>query len=373
MEWRFRHWTLVALAALMMACGCLAIARAQQFADIPADAAWRQAKWAGAALVVMLLAAAPSYRLLIRPAYALWGATIVALLAVYLFGPVNGAHRWMRLGGIGFQPSEFAKLAVIVALARYLMYRETASHWSGVAIPLLLALVPLWLVLKEPDLGTSLVFLPVLGGMLYAAGAPRRRLAAMALIGLAAAPMIWNQMSRDQRSRVVAMWQQESAGDSHSAASRSPPAYHLHEAKRMFALGGVWGSYFSPSDDDLGDGLLERRVPEPHTDSVVCVWGERFGIAGCAVLLGFYLLLIWRIMAVAEETHEPFGRLIVVGVAAMIAFQTAVNTAMLVGLAPITGVPLPLMSYGGSELLATALGLGLVLNVASRPGYELGG
>ncbi len=366
MAWRQIPGTIPLLALALMACGWVAIARSEEIADIPSGTAWRQAIWSAAAMAVMFSVAAPSYRLTIRIAYLGFGVTVVALVSVYLFGPINGAHRWIRLGPVGFQPSEFAKIAVVLALARYLMYRDSASSWLGVLAPLAITLVPIWLVLKEPDLGTSLVFLPVLFAMLYASGVGPRRLAAIAVVGLLAMPMLWGQMSRDQRSRVTALWEQSTPGQ-----SPTPAGYHLHQAKRMFALGGYFGSVFADDATAAAESQADRRVPEPHTDSIFSVFGERFGIVGCGGVLLLYALLLWRGLTIAQKTGEPFGRLVVVGVMAMIGFQVIINTGMLVGLLPITGLPLPLMSYGGSGLLATAIGLGLVMNIAARPGYEM--
>jgi cell division protein FtsW (lipid II flippase) len=198
--------------------------------------------------------------------------------------------------------------------------------------------------------------------MLFVAGASRRHLLALALIGLSALPGLWSQMSHDQRSRVTALWQQDEPN-----RVPTPAGYHLHQAKRMFALGGFWGSALAGETED--EAAIDRRVPEPQTDSIFCVIGERYGIAGCGLLLVLYGSLIWRGLTIAERTREPFGRLMVVGVMAMIGFQVVINTGMLVGLLPITGLPLPLVSYGGSGLIANALGLGLVMSVAMRPGY----
>ncbi len=270
------------------------------------------------------------------------------------------------MAGFGFQPAEFAKLALALMLARHLMYRDTSAGFRSLLAPLTLTLAPLWLILKEPDLGTSLVFVPVLLAMLYAAGARLRHLAILMIVAVAALPALWSQMSRDQRLRVTALWEQ---GEHNQATS--PAAYHLREAKKMFALGGFGGSFFTAETADAEDALVDRRVPEPHTDSVFCVLGERYGLVGCAAVLSLYVLLIWRGLAVAERTDEPFGRLLVVGVMAMVSFQAVINTGMLVGLLPITGLPLPLVSYGGSGLIAGAIGLGLVMSVACRPGYEM--
>ncbi len=170
-------------------------------------------------------------------------------------------------------------------------------------------------------------------------------------------------MSREQKSRITALAEQTQAGQ-----DPTDDGYQLHQAKQLLALGGWCGSY-------LGGEVTPDRsayyVPEPHTDSIAVVLGERFGLWGWALLMGLFLLLLWRILAVAQATREPFGRLLAIGVAALLAVQVLINLGMLVGLLPITGLALPLVSYGGSSLLANALALGLVLNIGLRPGYEL--
>jgi cell division protein FtsW (lipid II flippase) len=359
-------WSVPIIAALLIMSGILGIARCEEIASTAVGSTQHQIVWSILAIAAMALAATPNYRLLAKWSYWAFGATLLCLLAVYLFPPINGAHRWIRAAGIGFQPSEFAKLALVVALARYLAYRESCHQFVGLLAPLTMTVVTVWLVLKEPDLGTSLVLLPVLFAILLAAGARKRHLIAITILGLAALPTLWNQMSRDQRSRVAALWQQNRPGE-----SPTPAGYHLHQAKLMFALGGFWGSALD-GDENVREEPIERRVPEAQTDSIFCVIGERYGIIGCGVLLGLYSLLISSGLSIAQQTREPFGRLIVVGVMAMIAFQAVINTGMLVGLFPITGVPLPLVSYGGSGLMSNAIALGLVINVGSRPGFEIG-
>jgi rod shape determining protein RodA len=357
-----------------MACGWAGISRCEEVAGAPTGTTHHQLIWAAIALATMFGTSTANYRLAARWAYVGLIAAVVLLVAVFLFPTVNGAHRWIRAIGVGFQPSEFAKLAVTLALACYLAHRNVRERFADLLPPLAIALVPVWLILKEPDLGTSLVFLPMLFAMLYVAGARRRHLLALALVGLSAVPALWSQMSRDQKSRVIALWQPDDLAGGYALGSTEPrrtptPAgYHLHQAKRLFALGGFWGSALAGDTDD--DLTIDRRVPEPQTDSIFCVIGERYGIAGCGLVLLLYALLIWRGLAIAEQAREPFGRLIVVGVMATIGFQVVINTGMLVGLLPITGLPLPLVSYGGSGLIANALGLGLVMSVAARPGYE---
>src|SRR6185295_16733530 len=175
----------------------------------------------------------------------------------------NGAHRWLRLGFISLQPSEFAKLAFVLALARYLMYRENYRQLTGLFAPLALVLVPVLLILKEPDLGTSLIFIPVLFVMLFAAGARLPHMALVVFAAMALTPLLWSQMSREQRSRITALTEQAHAGE-----KPTDDGYHLYQAETMFALGNVWGSVI------LGDAVDDPSVysvPEPHTDSITAV------------------------------------------------------------------------------------------------------
>ena len=193
--------------------GWLALWRAEQLADGAAASSLlagggrlmrQQIVWSVAALCVMALGALVDYRRIARSAPLLYLAVVVALVAVYAFPMVNGAHRWIRIAGIGVQPSEFAKVIFIIALASYLAHRNIAANFTAVLAPLAMAGVPMLLILKEPDLGTSLVFLPVLFAMLFAAGARRRDLVRLVVAGLLLAPLLWSQMSHEQRSRVTA-------------------------------------------------------------------------------------------------------------------------------------------------------------------------
>ncbi len=316
------------------------------------------------AVGAVVAASMPNYRLFCRAAYPIFLLSLAFLVAVFAFPPINQARRWIRIGPIGMQPSEFAKVAFILALSRYLMFRENYRRLRGLVFPLAMTVVPVLLILREPDLGTATVFLPVLLVMLFAAGARRRDLGLMLLVGLLATPLLWTQMSREQRSRVTALFEQVPAGE-----TPSNDAYHLHRAKQVRTLGGPWGSL---ADGQLTDDPAVYRLPHARSDFIFCVLGERFGLLGTAVVLGLFGFLVWRIVAVAAATREPFGRLLAAGVAALIAVEVVVNSAMTVGLLPVTGLPLPLVSYGGSGLVAHAIALGLVLNVAMRPGYEVG-
>jgi cell division protein FtsW (lipid II flippase) len=356
---------LLVAAAALIALGWCGIARSEVLGDSSGRYLKQQMIWSLVAAGAGWLAVLPSYRVLGRYSYGLFAAALALLAAVYFFPTVHGTHRWLRVGGVGLQPSEFAKLAFVLALARYLMYRENYRRLRGLFVPLLLGLVPVVLVLREPDLGTSLLFLPVLFAMLYAAGARTTDLAVVGLCGVLALPILWTQMSGEQKSRVTALFEQTGPGD-----TPSDDGYHLYQSKQLLALGGIGGSLL------MGEPVDDRAVyhlPEDHTDFIFVVLAERLGWAGAVVILGLEMIIVWSAMAIAAATREPFGRLAALGIATMLGVQVFVNTAMTVGLLPITGLSLPLVSYGGSGLLAHGLALGLLVNIALRPGFEVAG
>ncbi|QDT51980.1 Peptidoglycan glycosyltransferase MrdB [Symmachiella dynata] len=362
-EW-FRRlpWMIVFCTVSLALCGLSGIAHGDALAGEGAFFE-RQVVWLVISLPAMLAATLVPYQLFKRNSYLLFGISLVLLLAVYFFPIRNGSHRWIPLGVMNFQPSELAKLAYILALARYLMYRANYRNLTGLLVPFLLSLVPLALILREPDLGTAMLFLPVLFAMLFAAGARTRHLVSIACLGIAVLPLLWMGMSAEQKSRIVTLFVQQDSG-------RAPAGdgYHLHQSKQVIALGGVWGS------ETTGMAVDDPRayhLPAARTDFIFCMIGERWGLVGCAVMLILYLFLFARGLAVAASTREPFGRLIAVGIVALLAAQTVINTGMVVGLMPITGLTLPLASYGGSSLLFTCVALGLLMNVALRPGYHI--
>jgi cell division protein FtsW (lipid II flippase) len=363
-EWIRRFpWLILAVTVLLMVTGWLGIARSEEFLGGGGRFLRRQVVWSVLAGMAMLAVTVPNSRKLCRGSYALFLVAIGLLVLVYLFPPVNGARRWIRLGPIGLQPSEFAKVAFVLALARYLMYRDNHRRLSGLLVPLAMTLVPVFLILREPDLGTALVFLPVSFVMLFAAGARRLDLVKLLIAGLVVTPFLWGQMSREQRSRVTALFHQVGPG-----GVATDDDYHLHQAKQVIALGAVWGS---AAVGQTVEDPAAYHLPEAHSDFIFCVLGERFGLPGMAALLCLYALLVGRGLCVAQRTGEPFGRLVAVGMTSLVGVQVLINTGMTVGLLPVTGLSLPLVGYGGSGLLAHGLAIGLVLNVGLRPGYEV--
>jgi rod shape determining protein RodA len=364
-EWiRRAPWSVVVCTIALMAAGLSGIDRGDELAG-GGTYFGRQLIWILLSVPVMLATTLISYRKLRYASYGLFAISLLLLVAVYFLPARNGSHRWIPLGVMNFQPSELAKLAWIMALANYLMHRRNHRTLGGLLVPFGLTLVPLLLILREPDLGTSLVFLPVLYAMLFAAGARPRHLVLVAGLGIAVLPVLWMGMNGEQRSRVVTLFTQRDGGP----APRGD-GYHLYQSKQMLVLGGMWGS---AAVGMLLDDPQLYHLPAARTDFVFCLVGERWGVVGISAVLVLYLLLFASGLRIAAATREPFGRLVAVGVVGMLATQMVINTGMTVGLMPITGLTLPLVSYGGSSLLATCLALGLLLNIGMRPGYEMTG
>ncbi len=356
-------WSIFIAAVLLIGLGWLGIARVEELTGGAGRTVRQQMAYSIIALLLMLLATTPNYRILCRFSYPLYFFALLLLVIVFCFPAINNAHRWIRIGPLGFQPSELAKLAFILALARYLMYRENFRRLRGLAVPLMLTLAPVLLIFMEPDLGTALVFLPVFLIMLFAAGAKRNDLICMVAVGLLTMPLLWTQMNVDQKSRVATLLDQPAPGQ-----RPGKHAYQLYQGKQVQAMGGVWGSFFTgqPTDE-----MAAYHLPEARSDFIFCILGERFGLPGMVLTLALFGWIVCRGLAIAAETREPFGRLLAVGVAALFAVEALVHTGVCVGLLPTTGLSLPLVSHGGSGLLTHAVALGLLLNVGLRPGYEV--
>jgi rod shape determining protein RodA len=355
-------WTVLASACGLTAIGLAAIARGDELTG--GGELWpRQLLWIVLAAVAMSTTIALHYRKLRGASYPLFAGCLVLLALVYLTPAKNGAHRWIPLGLVDFQPSELTKLAFVLSLANYLVHRQNYRKLAGLLVPFAIALLPVAMILREPDLGTSLIFLPVLFSMLFAAGARPRHLALMTALGVLVIPLLWMEMSAEQKSRIVTLFLQQDGGPAPTG-----DGYHLHQSKQVLALGGVTGSQWSGT---MLDDPLAYHLPASRTDFVFCLVGERFGLIGACVTLLMYLVLFASGLRVAARTREPFGRLLVVGVVALIATQTIINAGMTVGLMPVTGITLPLISHGGTSLLTTCAALGLLINVAMRPGYEI--
>ena len=316
--------------------------------------ATRQVIWAGVGLALFLGVSLVPYPWLGRRGWILYVLGIISLLLVFAVGTkVNGSRRWFSLGPIRVQPSEFVKYMLVVVLAHVIARRgDGIKTWGGLAEAGLVTAIPFLLVLAQPDLGTSLTYLPILGAMVFAAGASLRHLALLGGAGLLSAPLAWLFVLKDyQKMRILAFLD--------SGEHAQGGAYQTLQSVIAIGSGGLGGrGYMEGTQGPL------QFLPERHTDFVFGVIGEDFGLIGCVVLLGIYGYLLTTLARIAHRTRDPQGRLVVVGVGAITVTQIGVNVGMALGIAPVTGLTLPLVSYGGSSLLASMIGFGLAASVA---------
>ncbi|ADR36438.1 cell elongation-specific peptidoglycan biosynthesis regulator RodA [Oceanithermus profundus DSM 14977] len=292
-----------------------------------------------------------------RWAYVAYGLSLLLLVAVLFFGrEVNGARSWFVLGPFRLQPSELAKLALILALARFLHGRGL-ERWRDYLLPLALALPPVALTLVEPDLGGALVLSAIVFGIFFVRGLPWRHLAVAVLLAAVLVPtVVWPNLKPHQQERILVLLN----------PSSDPLGAGFQVIQSMIAIGsgGVAGKgYGQGTQAQLG------FVPERHTDFIFSVLAEEMGLVGAlAVLLG-YAALLYRLGVMAVEVLHDGDRLVLAGVMSLLAFQLLVNVGVTLGVAPVTGITLPLMSYGGTSLLTTYLALGLA-QLVYRDRYE---
>src|SRR5690349_3957429 len=295
------------------------------------------------------------YRAFTDKSHLIYIAMIAALLYVMFFGMVQmGAKRWIPLRVFNLQPSEFAKVVVALVLAKFFGENRGAPTWGDLAIGGVLTAIPLALIAKEPDLGTAVTLLPVFLAVAYLAGMRMRILGIMALCFVLAAPIAWKFALKDyQKSRISTFL--DPSQDAKGAG------YQQIQARITVGSGGLTGKGFRQGTQ----GQL-RFLPVAHNDFIFSVLAEEQGFAGVVVALGLYLFVILRTLEAARLSKDRLGAYLVLGVLASFTFQVIYNITMSAGLAPVKGLTLPLMSYGGSSMIATLAGFGLVLNVRMR-------
>jgi len=313
----------------------------------------RQMMWLGISLVVFVIVLVLPYTILMRFSYLFYVIGIVLLIGVFFQPPIKQVRRWYNLGGVLFQPSEYMKVILIMTLARYLMYRENYRTLKGLLGPFVLTLAPLLLVVKEPDLGTAIVFVPILFALLYAAGARAKHLIAVILICLLLSPLVYLNLAEYQQKRLTSFINPQ--------AHAQTAGFQVMNSVCAVASGGLRGKGWSEGTQNLFD-----FIPADRTDFIFAVLGEEWGFLGTVGLLLLYFLIFLCGLGIAKSTREPYGRLLAVGVVTMLAMQVFINIGMTIQLMPVTGLPLPLMSYGGSSLLSSFIALGLLINVGKN-------
>jgi rod shape determining protein RodA len=314
----------------------------------------RQLVWAGVSAVVYAIVLRVGYRNFVRLSHWFYGLTVTLLVALDAIGAVSkGAIRWFQVGGLSFQPAELGKITLILMLSRFCS-RYPPDNFKNLAGALLLSGVSVVMVLVQPDLGSSLVYVAIITAMLVVAGAPGKYLGAMAAAAVAATPLFWKTLRAYQKLRLIVFL--DPYVDPQGAG------YNVIQSRIAVGSGGLWGKGFLQGTQ----GRL-HFLPEPHTDFIFSVFAEEFGFVGCFVVVTLFACLFWRILRNAFRTKDTRAKLLCIGVVAWLWFQVMESVAMSMGLAPITGIPLPLFSYGGSSLLMVATGLALVQSVAISP------
>jgi len=321
------------------------------------DTAWRQVVWMALGLALLLATLLLDYRTLERIAIPFYGGVILLLVAVLFIGRiVNGSQRWIDLGPFNLQPSELAKLALIILFARLLARRSATSSIGllDLIFPALLVAIPAALVVKQPDLGTALVLCVVSASFL---AVTRVRVGSLVLIvagAVAAVTVAWLFFLHDyQKERVFTFMNPE----------RDPlgAAYHAIQSQIAVGSGGLFGKGFLHGSQSQLDFL-----PEEQTDFVFSVLGEEWGFVGTATVLLLYLGILIRGLMIAHSSKDLFGAYLAVGIVSLFFWAGAINVGMVIGVLPVVGVPLPMLSYGGSALLTCMIALGLLMNVSMR-------
>jgi cell division protein FtsW (lipid II flippase) len=329
---------------------------------ISADAA-KQAVFLLVGLLACLIVALPHYRfigLFSWPVYAVCIGLLVLLLVpgvpTWLVRPRNGARAWIDLGPVDFQPGELAKIAFVLAVARYLRYRSYHRRFRGLIVPGIIAAVPVGLITLQPDLGTAMLFAPALFAILIAAGARLRHLTLVVACVSLAAPAAWPFLMPHQKTRIVGLYKQFQ-GDTTTAFDIN---YQSMTAQTLIGAGQATGR-----DDGASRALVHyNRLPERHNDMIPAVVINRFGFWGGVGLMGLYLMWVLGSWMVAATCRDPLGRLIAAGLPAFVGVQAIVNIGMNLGVLPIIGITLPFVSYGGSSLVTCWVMTGLIVNVA---------
>ncbi len=387
------------LVVLLVASGLIAIYSATQIEESNSNSFFtKQLLWAIFGFALMIAIIFSPIKLINRFSYSLYGLTLILLILVFFIGKVGqGAERWLVMGPIRIQPSELVKLTTILAVSRFLSDKYAdVNKLKYLLVTVILIIIPFVLIAKQPDLGTALVFLAIIIPILFWAGlnwfylfviitpiltmilsfnlwafmalmlliisilfiSKRKIVIASSIfllnIGVGiATPTIWNQLHPYQQKRIITFINPEQ--DPRGAG------YQIIQSQVAIGSGGFWGKgYLKGSQTHL------RFLPAQHTDFIFSVIGEEFGFLGIAIILSLYLVFLLRLVFIAGSVRHQFGSLVVIGITTIIAFHIIVNVGMTIGFAPVTGLPLPFLSYGGSFLMANLLMAGVVLNISKN-------
>ena len=350
-------WLLLLLTAATIAVGLVMLYSAVfSGGKVHSGVYGRQLYWVGLGVLVMTLAFSVDYQWLERLAYPAYLGGLLLLLAVIVWGKtVSGSKRWLDLGLVVAQPSELMKPLLVIALSRYFARREQRGghRLRELGFPAIMVLVPVVLVAMQPDLGTATLLLIIAVSLILFVGVSLSSLLLLAGFTLGSLPFFWFQMKGYQRQRILTLLD----------PGRDPlgAGYHITQSKIAVGSGQFWGKGFLQ-----GTQSQLRFIPEHHTDFIFSVLAEEWGFVGSVLLLALFLCLVVRGLNVARRSRDHFGALLGFGITTIIFWHVAVNIAMVLGILPVVGIPLPLVSYGGSSVVVTMASIGILLNVGMR-------
>lgn len=317
---------------------------------------FKQLIWFASALVALVISFTFNYKMLDRYGHLIYLGCILLLIWVLLFGKyVGGSRRWVFLGPVSIQPSELVKIAVIIMLARYFSKDANTRGFTlrELIRPFILALIPFLLIVKQPDLGTAGLIFLIAGSITIFVKIERRSFIYLVVSCAAVVPLVWFFLKEYQKRRILVFLDPD----------RDPlgAGYHIIQSKIAIGSGMLSGKGFLKGTQNALSFL-----PEEHTDFIFSVLAEEWGFIGSVIVILLFLMLILWGLNVAQGCREPFGTILAVGITSMFFWQVIINISMTMGLMPVVGVPLPFISYGGSSVLTTAIGIGLLMNVSMR-------
>ncbi|MGA8151627.1 MAG: rod shape-determining protein RodA [Terriglobales bacterium] len=352
-SYRDFDWVLFGFVLILCALGVLEIRSATAHTKF-AGAHIKQIYWIIAGIGCMFLMSIVNYQALLERVHWMYIVAVASLMVVLIFGQrYLGARRWVKLpGGAHFQPSEWVKLILILAVAKYFAdLHQRALSWSDFIKAGAMVGVPMLMVLAQPDLGTALTYIPIAVMGLFLGGLRLRQALTVILLAGLMMPLAWHGLKPYQRERLTSFIEPD--------ADRQGSGYQVIQSLIAVGSGGIWGS-------SAGSQTHLSFLPVPQTDFIFAAFAEEHGFVGALSVMLLYFIVLMRLTQNAQTAPDRAGTFLVMGVVAVLSFHILVNVGMVVGFMPVTGIPLPLMSYGGSSVLFMFLALGIVMNVRMR-------
>lgn len=316
----------------------------------------KQVYWLFMGFGFLVLTLSFDYRTFVRYAYPFYIFCLLLLILVMILGrTASGSRRWIQLGSFSFQPSELAKIALILGLTRFFSEKENPQGYSlrDLGVPFVLVGIPTFLIFRQPDLGTVILLLAIFTTILIFAGVRTKTWLVMGSGVASVIPLLWHFLKDYQKNRLLSFLNPD--------LDPLKTGYHISQSKIAVGSGTLFGKGFLH-----GTQSQLHFLPEQHTDFIFSVLAEEWGFLGCFVLLFLLLLLISRGLTISNTSKDRAGAILAVGLTSMLFWQTFINVGMVVGILPVVGVPLPLVSYGGTSLITTLIGVGILMNITMR-------